>query len=88
MIKAGNKREVISKEDIILYCAWENAILPDYAKNYSMGTYVFCVDSSANPHMEIQPETLILGSNISSGVTVPSFGKKFAKLRQCEQFEV
>ena len=42
MIKAGiNKREVISKEDIILYCAWENAILPDYAKNYSMATYVF-----------------------------------------------
>ena len=25
---------------------------------------------------------------MSSGVTVPSFGKKFAKLRQCEQFEV
>ena len=42
----------------------------------------------ANPHIEIQPETLILGSNISSGVTVPSFGKKFAKLRQCVQFEV
>ena len=38
--------------------------------------------------MEIQPETLILGSNMSSGVTVSNFGKKFAKLRQCEQFEV
>ena len=44
--------------------------------------------TSANPFMEIQPNTLILGSNMSSGVTVPSFGKKFAKLRQCEQFEV
>ena len=46
------------------------------------------IDSSANPVMEIQPDTLILGSNMSSGVTVPNFGKKFAKLRQCEQFEV
>ena len=43
---------------------------------------------SANPKMEIQLETLILGSNMSSGVTVSSFGKKIAKLRQCEQFEV
>ena len=38
--------------------------------------------------MEIQPQTLMLGSNMSSGVTMPNFGKKFAKLRQCEQFEV
>ena len=44
--------------------------------------------SSANPVMEIQPQTLMLGSNMSSEVTVPNFGKKFAKLRQCEQFEV
>ena len=44
--------------------------------------------TSANPVMEIQPQTLMLGSNMSSGVTVPNFGKKFAKLRQCEQFEV
>ena len=43
---------------------------------------------SANPHMAIERETLILGSNMSSGVTVSNFGKKFAKLRQCEQFEV
>ena len=43
---------------------------------------------SANPVMEIQPQTLMLGSNMSSGVTMPNFGKKFAKLRQCEQFEV
>ena len=38
--------------------------------------------------MEIQREAVILGNNMSSGVTVPNFGKKFAKLRQCEQFEV
>ena len=44
--------------------------------------------NSANPVIEIQPQTLMLGSNMSSGVTVPNFGKKFAKLRQCEQFEV
>ena len=47
-----------------------------------------CVCISANPVMEIQPRTLMLGSNMSSGVTVPNFGKKIAKLRQCEQFEV
>ena len=46
------------------------------------------VHTSANPVMEIQPQTLMLGSNMSSGVTMPNFGKKFAKLRQCEQFEV
>ena len=46
------------------------------------------LSSSANPVMEIQQQTLMLGSNMSSGVTVPNFGKKFAKLRQCEQFEV
>ena len=44
--------------------------------------------TSANPKMETQPQTLILGYNMSSVVTVPIFGKKFAKLRQCEQFEV
>ena len=46
------------------------------------------VNISANPVMEIQPQTLMLGSNMSSGVTMPNFGKKFAKLRQCGQFEV
>ena len=50
--------------------------------------FVICIPISANPVMEIQPQTLMLGSNMSSGVTVPNFGKKFAKLRQCEQFEV
>ena len=49
---------------------------------------LYIVHTSANPVMEIQPQTLMLGSNMSSGVTVPNFGKKFAKLRQCEQFEV
>ena len=49
---------------------------------------IFSIWLSANPVMEIQPQTLMLGSNMSSGVTVPNFGKKFAKLRQCEQFEV
>ena len=50
----------------------------------------FELSISANRVMEIQPETLILGGNMSSGFTVcvPSFGKKFAQLRQCEQFEV
>ena len=38
--------------------------------------------------MEIQRESLILGNNMSSGVTVPIFGKKFAKMRQREQLEV
>ena len=38
--------------------------------------------------MEIQREALILGNNMSSGVTVPIFGKKFAKMRQREQLEV
>ena len=38
--------------------------------------------------MEIQREALILGNNMSSGVTVPIFGKKFAKMRQWEQLEV
>ena len=44
--------------------------------------------SSTSSFLELSLLTLILGSNMSSGVTVPSFGKKFAKLRQCEQFEV
>ena len=44
--------------------------------------------ASANPKMETQPEALILGNNMSSGVTVPIFGKKFAKMEQCEPFEV
>ena len=44
MIKAGiNKREMISKEDIILYCAWENAILPDYAKKTILWLHMFSV---------------------------------------------
>ena len=50
--------------------------------------FVSLLDISANPVMEIQPQTLMLGSNMSSGVTMTNFGKKFAKLRQCEQFEV
>ena len=31
--------------------------------------------NSATPLMEIQREALILGNNMSSGVTVPIFGK-------------
>ena len=46
------------------------------------------VHISANPLMEIQRESLILGNNMSSGVTVPIFGKKFAKMRHREQLEV
>ena len=45
-----------------------------YVTNYS------AVAISANPKMETQPEALILGNNMSSGVTVPIFGKKFAKM--------
>ena len=44
--------------------------------------------NSATPLMEIQREALILGNNMSSGVTVPIFGKNFAKMRQWEQLEV
>ena len=44
----------------------------------------FALYTSANPLMEIQREALILGNNMSSGVTVPIFGKKFAKMRQRE----
>ena len=43
---------------------------------------------SASPLMEFQRESLILGNNMSSGVTAPIFGKKFAKMRQREQLEV
>ena len=46
------------------------------------------MDTSANPVMETQPQTLILGYNMSSVVTVPIFGKKIAKMEQCEPFEV
>ena len=46
------------------------------------------IHTSATPLMEIQREALILGNNMSSGVTVPIFGKKFAKMRQWEQLEV
>ena len=46
------------------------------------------VINSTSSFLELSLLTLILGSNMSSGVTVPNFGKKFAKLRQCEQFEV
>ena len=46
------------------------------------------ISTSTSSFHELSLLTLILGSNMSSGVTVPSFGKKFAKLRQCEQFEV
>ena len=46
------------------------------------------MSTSARPLMEIQRESLILGNNMSSGVTVPIFGKKFAKMRQREQLEV
>ena len=38
--------------------------------------------------MKIQRESLILGNNMSSGVTVPIFGKKITKMRQWEQLEV
>ena len=38
--------------------------------------------------MNIQRESLILGNDMSSGVTVPIFVKKFAKMRQREQLEV
>ena len=44
--------------------------------------------TSATPVMEIQPNTLILGNNMSLEVTVPIFGKKFAEMEQCEPFEV
>ena len=46
------------------------------------------VNTNTNPLMKIQRESLILGNNMSSGVTVPIFGKKFAKMRQREQLEV
>ena len=46
------------------------------------------ISKSANPLIEIQREALILGNNMSSGVTVPIFGKKFTKMRQWEQLEV
>ena len=44
--------------------------------------------TSATPLMEIQREALILGNNMSSGVTVPIFGKKITKMKQWEQLEV
>ena len=47
---------------------------------------ILCI--SANPVMETQPQTLVLGCNMSSVVTVPIFGKTFAKMEQCEPFEV
>ena len=61
--------------------------LAQTTKMYNLLTYRY-VASSATPLMEIQREALILGNNMSSGVTVPIFGKKFAKMRQWEQLEV
>ena len=63
-------------------------LVPNYLPKSVHSELQNYLGNSANPRMEIQPQTLILGSNMSSGVTVPNFGKKFAKLRQCEQFEV
>ena len=53
-----------------------------------MLTYKGNLDINTNPLMKIQRESLILGNNMSSGVIVPIFGKRFAKMRHCEHLEV
>ena len=40
---------------------------------------------TANPVVENQAEALILGNNISLGVTVPFFGKTFAEMGSINQ---
>ena len=53
-----------------------------YSKN------VRTIHNNTNPLMKIQRESLILGNDMSSGVTVPIFGKKIAKMKQREQLEL
>ena len=46
-----------------------------------------CLYVSANPCMKILPQTLILGNNMSSAVTVSSLGQKIAILDELEQLK-
>ena len=71
----GSPKYLVLLDRYLIYCRrWGNQpknILSEKDPNLNI---------SANPVIETQPQTLILGYNMSSVVTVPIFGKKFAKM--------